>query len=610
MHPDKLGAYLRDFQQILDDHGYRCVYYGHFGQGCVHTRMDFDLKTAAGVKTFRSFMEKCADLVVSYGGSLAGEYGEGHGRAELLPKMFGPELMAAFNDFKRIWDPDVEDEPEPADRRRQARRGPPARPRLPPAAADRPTSPSPTTKGRSPPRSSAASGWPSAATSAASRCARASTSPARSATRRAAARGCCSRCSRATRSPTAGATTRSRSRSTCAWPARAAPATARSRSTSRPTRPSSSPTTTRSAGGRCTTTCSGLLPWWGPVGGARAAAGQRAQPRARRSPGRQAAARDRRGARDPAVRAPDVPRAGSRAPRSAGPRHAGTATSASCCGPTRSPTCSSPTSARPRSTCSRRPGSRSSSRHKRVCCGRPLYDFGMLGAGQANAARHARRRCPSRSSRACRCSCSSRAARRCSATSCASSCLTTSTPAGSSAQTVVLDELLERHAPGWEPPRVDRSALIHGHCHHKARDPRHPGPADLLDARRRRGRDDERGLLRDGRVVRLRAPASSTTSRCGSASSSCCRRSGPPTADTLLVADGFSCRTQIDRRHGPPRAPHRRGAAARSASDCVTERPPWVSRPPNATVPGRAPGGEGGHPCTSRSSIRCPIRWD
>jgi FAD/FMN-containing dehydrogenase/Fe-S oxidoreductase len=105
VHPDKLGAYLRDFQKILDDHGYRCVYYGHFGQGCVHTRMDFDLKTAHGVKTFRSFMEKCADLVVSYGGSLAGEYGEGHGRAELLPKMFGPELMAAFHEFKRIWDP-------------------------------------------------------------------------------------------------------------------------------------------------------------------------------------------------------------------------------------------------------------------------------------------------------------------------------------------------------------------------------------------------------------------------------------------------------------------------------------------------------------------------
>ena len=106
VHPDKLGAYLREFQRLLDDHGYRCVYYGHFGQGCVHTRMDFDLKTAAGVRTFRSFMEKAADLVVSYGGSLAGEYGEGHGRAELLPKMFGPELMDAFYEFKAIWDPD------------------------------------------------------------------------------------------------------------------------------------------------------------------------------------------------------------------------------------------------------------------------------------------------------------------------------------------------------------------------------------------------------------------------------------------------------------------------------------------------------------------------
>ena len=111
VHPDKLGAYLRDFQKVLDDHGYRCVYYGHFGQGCVHTRMDFDLKTAEGVRTFRSFMETCADLVVSYGGSLAGEYGEGHGRAELLPKMFGPELMTAFNTFKRIWDPDVKMNP-------------------------------------------------------------------------------------------------------------------------------------------------------------------------------------------------------------------------------------------------------------------------------------------------------------------------------------------------------------------------------------------------------------------------------------------------------------------------------------------------------------------
>jgi Fe-S oxidoreductase len=111
VHPDRLGAYLRDFQRVLDDHGLRCVYYGHFGQGCVHTRMDFDLKSAAGIRNFRSFMEKAADLVVSYGGSLAGEYGEGHGRAELLPKMFGPELMDAFRAFKAIWDPDTKMNP-------------------------------------------------------------------------------------------------------------------------------------------------------------------------------------------------------------------------------------------------------------------------------------------------------------------------------------------------------------------------------------------------------------------------------------------------------------------------------------------------------------------
>ena len=106
VHPDVLGAYLRDFDALVTGHGYRCVYYGHFGQGCVHTRLDFDLKTAAGTRTFRSFMESAADLVLSYGGSLAGEYGEGQGRSELLPKMFGPELMDAFREFKAIWDPD------------------------------------------------------------------------------------------------------------------------------------------------------------------------------------------------------------------------------------------------------------------------------------------------------------------------------------------------------------------------------------------------------------------------------------------------------------------------------------------------------------------------
>jgi FAD/FMN-containing dehydrogenase/Fe-S oxidoreductase len=103
--PEVLGDYLRDFEKLLNKYGYYCVYYGHFGQGCVHTRITFDLKTAEGLKNFRSFLFEAAELVVSYGGSIAGEYGEGQ-RAELLPVMFGDELVEAFREFKAIWDPD------------------------------------------------------------------------------------------------------------------------------------------------------------------------------------------------------------------------------------------------------------------------------------------------------------------------------------------------------------------------------------------------------------------------------------------------------------------------------------------------------------------------
>jgi FAD/FMN-containing dehydrogenase/Fe-S oxidoreductase len=103
--PEVLGDYLRAFEELLNKYGYYCVYYGHFGQGCVHTRITFDLKTAEGLKEFRSFLEEAAHLVVSYGGSIAGEYGEGQ-RAELLPIMFGEELVEAFREFKAIWDPE------------------------------------------------------------------------------------------------------------------------------------------------------------------------------------------------------------------------------------------------------------------------------------------------------------------------------------------------------------------------------------------------------------------------------------------------------------------------------------------------------------------------
>ncbi len=104
--PDRLGEYLRDFRKLLERHDYRAALYGHFGDGCVHCRIDFDLQTAPGLRNWRSFLDEAADLVVSYGGSLSGEHGDGQQRAELLPKMYGEELTNAFRQMKAIWDPD------------------------------------------------------------------------------------------------------------------------------------------------------------------------------------------------------------------------------------------------------------------------------------------------------------------------------------------------------------------------------------------------------------------------------------------------------------------------------------------------------------------------
>jgi len=104
--PEKLGRYLRDFRKLTDHYKYRSSQYGHFGHGCVHSRIGFDLESPEGIKKFRKFVEEAADLVVSYGGSLFGEHGGGQSRAELLPKMFGAELIEAFRKFKRLWDPD------------------------------------------------------------------------------------------------------------------------------------------------------------------------------------------------------------------------------------------------------------------------------------------------------------------------------------------------------------------------------------------------------------------------------------------------------------------------------------------------------------------------
>jgi FAD/FMN-containing dehydrogenase/Fe-S oxidoreductase len=104
--PEKLGGYLRDLRKMMAAYGYKGSLYGHFGHGCVHTRINFDLQSKGGIAKFRKFMEEAADLVVSYGGSLSGEHGDGQARGELLPKMFGPELVQAFREFKSAWDPE------------------------------------------------------------------------------------------------------------------------------------------------------------------------------------------------------------------------------------------------------------------------------------------------------------------------------------------------------------------------------------------------------------------------------------------------------------------------------------------------------------------------
>jgi FAD/FMN-containing dehydrogenase/Fe-S oxidoreductase len=103
--PAHLGAYLRKLSTLLAEFGYSSPLYGHYGQGCVHMRINFDFRSQAGVRNFRSFIDRAADLVLSFGGSLSGEHGDGQSRAALLPKMFGPELIHAFQEFKAIWDP-------------------------------------------------------------------------------------------------------------------------------------------------------------------------------------------------------------------------------------------------------------------------------------------------------------------------------------------------------------------------------------------------------------------------------------------------------------------------------------------------------------------------
>jgi FAD/FMN-containing dehydrogenase/Fe-S oxidoreductase len=104
--PQKLGGYLRSIMKLMGEYGYTSPLYGHYGQGCVHMRINFDFGTEVGLRKFREFLDRATDVVLEFGGSLSGEHGDGQARAALLPKMFGPELMQAFREFKALWDPD------------------------------------------------------------------------------------------------------------------------------------------------------------------------------------------------------------------------------------------------------------------------------------------------------------------------------------------------------------------------------------------------------------------------------------------------------------------------------------------------------------------------
>jgi FAD/FMN-containing dehydrogenase/Fe-S oxidoreductase len=103
--PKNVAGYLRALRKLFDKYDYHPSVYGHFGQGCIHCRVQFDLFTKRGLEDYKAFTVEAAHLVVKYGGSISGEHGDGQARGELLEIMFGKELVHAFKEFKTIWDP-------------------------------------------------------------------------------------------------------------------------------------------------------------------------------------------------------------------------------------------------------------------------------------------------------------------------------------------------------------------------------------------------------------------------------------------------------------------------------------------------------------------------
>ncbi|MGN7133774.1 FAD-binding and (Fe-S)-binding domain-containing protein [Rhodococcoides corynebacterioides] len=104
--PERLGSYLRDFETLMADAGVTGLPYGHFGDGCLHIRLDFPLDRRGGVPAFREFLHAAATVVAAYGGSLSGEHGDGRARSELLPLMYSAGALDLFAGVKDVFDPD------------------------------------------------------------------------------------------------------------------------------------------------------------------------------------------------------------------------------------------------------------------------------------------------------------------------------------------------------------------------------------------------------------------------------------------------------------------------------------------------------------------------
>jgi FAD/FMN-containing dehydrogenase/Fe-S oxidoreductase len=119
--PARLGEYLRDLYDLMHELHLTGIPYGHFGEGCVHIRISFDFSDDAGVAAYRTFVERAADLVHRYGGSVSGEHGDGRARSELLSRIYSPDALRAFAEFKHVFDaegvfnPGVLVDPEPLD---------------------------------------------------------------------------------------------------------------------------------------------------------------------------------------------------------------------------------------------------------------------------------------------------------------------------------------------------------------------------------------------------------------------------------------------------------------------------------------------------------------